>query len=133
MLLWCGKLYTKAGWNLWHSRKGLWGSGNWPWRLGNRLWLANHRPPHKGHCHLHHDLLKLTMGRWKLFAWIPMQQGRKSWLHVPMQVEAVAFVNGLWLAYRRLPCKVHNRPPYKGHLRPPPKGTILMLRILHCS
>ena len=44
-------------------------------------------------------------------------------------VEAVAFVNGLWLAYSRPPCKGHHRLSHKGHLPPPSTGTVLMLRI----
>ena len=43
-------------------------------------------------------------------------------------VEAVAFVNGLWLAYCRPPQKDHHRPPHKGHIRLPRKGTVDILR-----
>ena len=45
-------------------------------------------------------------------------------------METVAFVNGLWPAYRRPPRKGHDRLPHKGHRRPLRKRTVLMHRIV---
>ena len=42
----------------------------------------------------------------------------------------VAFVNGLWLAYSRPPCKGHYHLSHKGHLHLLHKGTVLMHKIL---
>ena len=47
-----------------------------------------------------------------------------AWESLLKRVETVAFVNRLWLAYRRLPRKGHQHPPHKGHLRPPCKGIV---------
>ena len=40
----------------------------------------------------------------------------------------MAFLNGLWLAYRRPPHRGHHRLPHKRHLRPLRNGAVLMLR-----
>ena len=75
---------------------------------------------------------KLTGESWNFFIY-SRNAARKTnvltaweaWLY---RVEAVAFVNRLWLAYRRPPRKDHHRLSHKGHLNLPRKGTVVMLR-----
>ena len=53
----------------------LWNSGSWLYGSANGLWLANRRPPRKGHFRPPQKYYKLTGGRLKLFH---LLQGRSK-------------------------------------------------------
>ena len=98
-------------------------------------WLANCRPPRKGHCRPPQDVLQAYWGKCEAFFILAgtQQRRRTAWLHWKLRksgMKTVTFVKRLWLAYRRPPHKGHLRPPHKGHLLPPRRSTVLMLRIV---